>query len=478
MSKGKKRGSSESARGSARRYAERADALRAAVRTPGGSWAARARTLAAYGDACRFAGRISESEEAFLALLAEADSPGATRERAVARIGLGNAHAARSRWQAAIDELALAIDDAAAIDDRPLGAHARCVRAAAYFNRGQLDEAERALRSALATAREYETLAVEAPATVSLGVIALARGDVDEAYAQLTQGTTLAERARDAHWAAMGRSYLAIQAHLAGRVEAAEATYDRSLAELDALGMRRAAGLCRLARATLSMSQGAWAEARAILEQAVSALAVTCPDYEPVLQAALALCDLATGDVPAFRHRLEYAQRMIDAHEPSSRAPVVARVRLLDGSPGPDGAAAPSVELALLERVCLQLERSAVAPSLVLEREGRLFRVPGSTRLVDLSRRTRLRKLLLCLAERHAEGQGAIVSDGALIAHLWPDERMTDRSASIRLHNAVSTLRATGLRPFIERAGDGYRLRSDLVLRIVASGADELISDV
>lgn len=88
--------------------------------------------------------------------------------------------------------------------------------------------------------------------------------------------------------------------------------YDACLAELDALGIRRAAGRTRLAKATLYMSQGCWDQARDTLEVgAASALAVTCPDYEPTLQAALAVCDLATGQIPAYRHRLAHARGML-----------------------------------------------------------------------------------------------------------------------------------------------------------------------
>jgi tetratricopeptide (TPR) repeat protein len=461
-----------------RRYAERADTLRAALAAPS-ELSSHARALIEYGDACRFAGRIGESEDAFRRLLEEAMTEGAIALRAEARMGLGNAACARSRWDEAVVELTHAVDDARLASDRRLGARARCILASAHFNRGDLDQASVLLREALQSAREYELASVEAPALISLGVIALAQGELHEAFARLSEGILLAERIADEHWAATARSYLAIQAHLSGRAAAAEPLYEASIAELDSLGIRRAAGLCRLALATLFMAQGRWSDARSTLEQAISSLAVTCPDYESTLQAGLAICALAGGHVPAFRHHVAYARRLLTNGPPAARAPVVERVARLDELSHSDAPLEPrSLELALIDRACAGLGGHAVGPSLVVEREWKLFVVPGSTQRVSLARRGPLRRLLGALVVRHAARKQEYVKDEELIASVWPDERILPKPASKRLHTAVSTLRAMGLRPWIDRAADGYRLRPDLIVRVVAEDADDLLTDL
>ena len=471
----------EDERGYARRASELRESIAALTEGP-----ARAEALHEYGDASRFAGRIGESEDAFRELLAGATD---ARGRCVAHIGLGNAACARSHWEDAITELTHAIAEAERARERALAARARCVQASAHYNRGELADAEQLLRAALRTAREYELADVEVPAVISLGILALTRGELDAAFAHLDDGVRRAERSEDVHWAAMGRAYLAIQTHLSGRTQAAEQLYDANIAELDTLGVRRTAGLARLARATLHMARGTWDRARAVLEQeAMVALTATCPDYEPLLQAVLAVCDLAEGQAHGYRHRLAFARGMLD-HDPwnaRSRA-VVARVARLDTSSheethrasAQEASPAPqAIELALIEAACAYLDTDALGASLVVHREGKVFRVPGTVTIVDLSRRRPLRSLLTRLVEEHERAPARSVDDAVLIAHVWAGERIVEKAALQRLHTAISTLRSYGLRAFLERVDGGYRLLPDLVVKVVDDLADELLSAV
>lgn len=448
-------------------YVRRAEEL-AIEASEADGWEARAAALTAWGDAARHAGRVAESEEAFRTLLAEAEEANDAQAVVRARIGIANVHCARSRWDAAIAVLEPTIEETG---ERRLVARARSVLASACFNRGEIDRADALLTEALVTGREYEDASILVPALVSVGVVALARGDLPEAYARLTEGLGHAERGDDAHWAAMARSYLAIHAHLSDRTDEAASLYEESSAELRALHLRRALGLCELARATLQISAGRWAEARAALEAAVSGLAATCPDYEAAWQVGLALCDLASGDVDGYRQRVDFASKLANAAP--ARAPLVAAARALDEDraiPTETGPAPRSIELALIERACADLESRAVAPTLVVEPDGGGFVVPASTRVVELSGRTNLRRLLVALAERHAEARGGALSEAELVARVWPGERLVARAAHNRLHNALSTLRRLGLKEWIERSEDGYRLRPDLVVRFASGG--------
>ncbi len=224
--------------------------------------------------------------------------------------------------------------------------------ASACFNRGEIERADELLKAALVTGREYEDSSILVPVLVSEGVVGLSRAELPEAYARLTEGLGHAERAGNTHWAAMARSYLAIHAQLADRPEEAEALYDQSAKELRALHLRRALGLCELARATLWISTGRWTEARAALEAAVSGLSATCPDYEAAWQVGLALCDLASGDIDGYRQRVDYAATLADAAP--ARAPLVAAARALDRDRvAPEPVPVPgSIELSLIGRAC------------------------------------------------------------------------------------------------------------------------------
>lgn len=91
---------------------------------------------------------------------------------------------------------------------------------------------------------------------------------------------------------------------------------------------------------------------------------------------------------------------------------------------------------------------------------GRL-RLP-SGQWAELGPRRNVQRLLGALLDAHAHDRAC--SDDELINHLWPDELIQHEAAANRLYNAVALLRATGLKPWLTKDDEGYRL--DPALRI------------
>ena len=89
--------------------------------------------------------------------------------------------------------------------------------------------------------------------------------------------------------------------------------------------------------------------------------------------------------------------------------------------------------------------------------DGRQLQIDDGE-VVDLARRTTLRRVMALLIERHQQASSAPASLADVLAAGWPDERVTEESGRARVYVAISTLRKLGLDPLIERTEEGYRL--------------------
>jgi hypothetical protein len=83
---------------------------------------------------------------------------------------------------------------------------------------------------------------------------------------------------------------------------------------------------------------------------------------------------------------------------------------------------------------------------------------------IDLRRRAALRRIVLALIGHHGARPGEPLSPAALIEAGWPGERMSTASGRNRLHVALATLRALGLRPWLQRCPLGYALATELCI--------------
>lgn len=85
----------------------------------------------------------------------------------------------------------------------------------------------------------------------------------------------------------------------------------------------------------------------------------------------------------------------------------------------------------------------------------------------ELGPRRNVQRLLSVLLDAHPQDRAC--SDDELISHLWPDELIQPEAAANRLYNAVALLRATGLKPWLSKDDDGYRLSPQLRIERLAT---------
>jgi len=190
-------------------------------------------------------------------------------------------------------------------------------------------------------------------------------------------------------------------------------------------------------------------EARGALEEAESLARV-----EP-LRAVLSLhrghLDLAraraaaeAGETQARAHHLELARARLARAEAQGRGGSEVRVAalLLQGAIHRAVASGPKGEGARVLRV---------GP------EAAWFVVAGVPK-VNLGRKHRLRRLLSTLVQTRETSPGTPLDVNAVCRAVWPGERVLAHAAKRRVHVAVSTLRALGMRDVLLSEGDGYLL--------------------
>ena len=91
--------------------------------------------------------------------------------------------------------------------------------------------------------------------------------------------------------------------------------------------------------------------------------------------------------------------------------------------------------------------------------------LPGGKR-IDLRRRAVHRRLALRLLRERLASPGAPVAAADLVAAGWPGEKLSGASAQNRLHVALATLRADGLRDLLKREPGGYALDASVEVRV------------
>jgi hypothetical protein len=117
-----------------------------------------------------------------------------------------------------------------------------------------------------------------------------------------------------------------------------------------------------------------------------------------------------------------------------------------------------SVRALLRERE--RLSPPASTPQLTVASDGSWFRFEAENP-VELSSRTPLRRVLLCLLDAHeARIPSVVVWD--LLEAGWPGEAPTPEAGANRVYAAIAALRRMGLREQIQRFEAGYRFNPGL----------------
>lgn len=88
---------------------------------------------------------------------------------------------------------------------------------------------------------------------------------------------------------------------------------------------------------------------------------------------------------------------------------------------------------------------------------GRWFEIPGAER-VSLQRRRALRLILEALVRQRIDSPAVALAQNQLLEAGWPGEKVRHEAGSLRVYNALSTLRKLGLRSVIVSRDDGYLL--------------------
>ncbi len=329
------------------------------------------------------------------------------------------------------------------------------VIASAASIRGEHELAVAIHRRAIERAGEEQRPAIRA-------MLARLLAETGEGEAALAEVALSAEgRALDARVALSLDATQALVAHDRRELPAAIARYDSVIARYAAVGNMLAAYF-RFLRAIAALED----ERR---EEAIASSLAALEDVPPGLVQLAPLVELAS-----------FVGRGVEPAGPMPEVPVVAAstrlvrayVRRCTGDATDVEAAwsanADHARWSVTSRVLARVAREApaITPTvasldLILAHDASWFAVAGGPQ-VSLATRNVLQRVLVHLADRAHETPGAFSSIDTIAAAAWPGERILERARRSRVHVAVSTLRALGLRERLAHGPGGYRLEGPL----------------
>ena len=375
----------------------------------------------------RHQGNIARAIEADREGLAIASTQG-DRMRVKAMYGLASSLLAAGDRDAASELVDQAAFLAREIGDQEEIAGAILLMAELAVADGDLDHAERLLGRVLELCsrelrwqhpREYEM-------RILLGRVLHARGNLDQAHAQLAQ-TLERTRLEQRVWVrARCAGALALVEHEHGDLEAATLLLEETRARLSTRASVLDEVAVAAARAAVLADQGRRDRALATLSRAEAQLGSAAHDLHALLEIARAHIRLAEGEGGE-------ARAVAESHRGSRDLRVAIAARVL-------------------------LSRCGEQPVTTFECDvrRRVLYLPGGD-VVDLARRGPMRRILEELIARHATGAYLTVDEAFAVG--WPEQRASHEAATNRVYNAISVLRSCGLSAALESGPDGYRLR-------------------
>jgi len=373
-----------------------------------------------------------------------------------------------------------------------LAARALAWLALARRTQGAMAEARERFEASAALFRDARDASSEAVVLSGLASLDLGEGDLDSARRALESAIDVLIRAGDAATAAMMRVDLAIVLQEMGDLEGARAVYEAALAAHRAAGNKRHEGITLGYLGTLEDEAGRVDAAEVALAEALAIeRAIGDAKFVAVFAGALAAVRAERDDASGAREAIDEAERA--AREGEARvAATVALHRLrveaiaLPPKAGKSGKSARSI--AERRGVAVGLERQSddvrfasrmldrlasrgdeepdeSAPAMVVAEDASSIDLPTGKR-VDLVRRAVHRRLVSALLRKRLAAPGEPVTNAELVAAGWPGEKLAESSAQNRLHVALATLRADGLRDVLVREPRGYLLDSAIDVRV------------
>lgn len=298
--------------------------------------------------------------------------------------------------------------------------HDRCV----------YEDAERRYAEALTGLRAAQDPPVELTVRANQAVLWQELGKLDQAEPAYRQVLLLLERARHPHMMAITHGNLGLLLHEKGRLEEAEAELRLAIEQLAPIEDPKTESLCLARLAAVHADRGQRDAADRAFQAASWAVQRGDPVTQKVVDLFGAFVDLAHQRDAAATARLDAAEAVLQW---SGDARIAAR---------------------------MLRTRSAAAPAtLKVQPDGY---VPPGHDPVDLSRHASLRRMFHALVET-ARDPGSALDVDALFAAGWPDETISPESMRNRVHVNLAKLRRWGLRTFIERNDEGYRLQATVV---------------
>jgi len=357
---------------------------------------------------------------------------------------------------------------------------------------GRYDEAQALLAEAIAVCRGSALVETEALLTINVAGLAQGLGHSDEALRLLSEALARA-RSVGGRYRSVGAGYCLFNMgeilQGMGRYDEARRHLEWALVEFGGSGGHargRALTLASLAR--LIHEQEDAALARAAYERALRALRESAPVFfEGQLRAAMGALLADSDEVAEAERAFDEAARQVTGWAEESVGLhrghldlAYARASEANGDDAgarrhraeaqgrldkPAGSHATEVGFArrMLERALAKVKpaQSANDSALVVSRDARKCRTPDG-RVVDLSRRPRLRRLLLALVEARVQAPGQTTGVDALFERAWRGERATHESSRQRVYVAIAALRDLGLRELLQHDLDGYRIDPDV----------------
>jgi len=351
------------------------------------------------------------------------------------------------RQDEARSHFAWALDEARAVGDAFIAAGTAFNLGRLELNLGQHADAEAHLCEALVAYRDMANRVSEGFVRMALGLLHLDRGAADTAHQELALAEEMLSEVRHALAGAFTQMTLALalleEGDAASAQHEAKAALDTVVAAKHQVLEGIACCVCCVVsmvqddsdactkhrnRARECLGETGWGEGNSMLamaEACVERMAGTQPTAPPL------------ESIPHARARVGW--------------------RLITGDAAPGERVAPSVpDTAPTGSDALPTD------GLVVHRNGRWFRSPGSVP-VDLTRKRTLRPMLLVLARHREDSPGDALDVETLFEEVWKGERVLPAAKKNRIYVAIATLRKSGLDALTTR-GDGYLLSPDTPL--------------
>ncbi len=381
------------------------------------------------------------------------------------QVELGANASARAEWEASREHFARAM----ALDPEAKSrALTLSMIANTHVNQDDFERAEPLFRESIALAGKLADGFAEAFARVSLGVLLVERGDLDEAFGELVDALGMIEQGRSVrlmharHLAAFALTHIARVRQESGDRAGALVDYHRARRIAESEGARRAEAFALCGLIGLLLEMGELRAADDELRVALPLMRENGPDNEGVLVALRGAFFALQGAHEDAERLFAHAESLL---EHGQRRVFSAALDVLRGrADGLDPALERHSDVRLARRLRALFPVRPPTKPLLVAKDASFFRLPDHEQAVELGRRRAVRGVLRALVDARSAEPGVPVSVETLVAAGWPGERILPAAAAGRVYTAIATLRRLGLRGVVEQSGAGYLIPPQIPL--------------